>query len=233
MSGKIHLSILYEDNHIIAVNKAPSDIVQHDNSGDISLEVQLKEYIKKKYNKPSKVFLGVVHRLDRPVSGVVLFARTGKALTRLNEMFKNKEIQKFYWAIVGNCPPQPEGVLKHYIVRDTGKNKSYCFNAQVKNSKSAEMLYKLISYSEKYYLLELNLLTGRHHQIRSQLSKIGCPIKGDLKYGYPRSNKESGIYLHARKIKFVHPVKKEKIGIIAPLPDDNLWNFFKNVRCDD
>jgi 23S rRNA pseudouridine1911/1915/1917 synthase len=221
------MNILYEDNHIIAVNKQVSDIVQVDKTGDVSMEESLKAYIKEKYHKPGEVFLGIVHRIDRPVSGVVLFARTSKALTRLNEMFQEKTVKKIYWAIVKVQPPAVEGTLIHYITRNTKTNKSYCSDKEVKGSKKAILHYKVLSQSDNYYLLEINLETGRHHQIRAQLSAIGCPIKGDLKYGFARSNPDGGISLHSRKVTFVHPVKGEEITIIADTPKDNLWDSFK------
>jgi len=226
------MEILYEDNHIIAINKTNSDIVQVDKTGDLSLEDKVKEYIKKKYNKPGEVFLGVVHRIDRPVSGVVVFARTSKALTRLNDMFKNKDVQKTYWAIVKDKPKKEADTLKHYIVRDQQKNKSFAFDNEVKNSKLASLSYSLVAKAENYNLLEIDLHTGRHHQIRCQLAKIGCPIKGDLKYGFPRSNPDGGISLHSRKIEFIHPVKKEKVIIIAQTPKDALWDYFSSVIND-
>jgi len=220
------ISVLYEDNHIIAVNKSNSDIVQVDKTGDEPLFEKVKQYIKEKYNKSGEAFLGVVHRLDRPVSGIVLFARTTKSLTRLNDMFKGKEIQKTYWAIVKNRPPKEEDTLENYLVRNEKQNKSYVYDKLVPNSKVASLTYKLISASTNYYLLEIDLHTGRHHQIRCQLAKIGCPIKGDLKYGFPRSNENGGICLHARKVSFIHPVKKELVEIVANPPDDSLWNSF-------
>jgi len=226
------MEILYEDNHIIAINKTNSDIVQVDKTGDLSLEDKVKEYIKRKYNKPGEVFLGVVHRIDRPVSGVVVFARTTKALTRLNDMFKNKDVQKTYWAIVKDKPKKEADTLKHYIVRDQQKNKSFAFDNEVKNSKLASLSYSLVAKAENYNLLEIDLHTGRHHQIRCQLAKIGCPIKGDLKYGFPRSNPDGGISLHSRKIEFIHPVKKEKVIIIAQTPKDALWDYFSSVIND-
>ncbi|MBS2099896.1 RluA family pseudouridine synthase [Carboxylicivirga linearis] len=225
------LDILYEDNHIIAVNKSGSDIVQGDKTGDQTLSDKVKEYIKKKYNKPGDVFLGVVHRLDRPVSGVVLFARTSKALSRLNKMFQDKEIKKTYWAIVGELPELDEAQLKHYILKNSEKNKSYAFPKMRSGAKEAILNYRLVSGLKNYYLLEVDLQTGRHHQIRCQLAKIGCPIKGDLKYGFSRSNKGGGISLHARRISFLHPVKKEAVEIIADTPEDEpLWKEFKNVN---
>lgn len=226
--------ILYEDNHIIAVNKKVSDIVQADKTGDEPLSEEVKAYIKKKYNKPGEVFLGVPHRIDRPVSGVVLFARTSKALTRLNKMFQehDEEIQKTYWAIVGNLPPEDSGRLVHYMLRDSDKNKSYAYDKEKKGSKKAILEYKLIGRSQRYYLLEIKLLTGRHHQIRCQLAKIGCPIKGDLKYGFSRSNEGGGISLHAREITFRHPVSKEMVTITATPPlHDVLWKeFYDNLK---
>lgn len=223
------MEILFEDNHIIAVNKTNSDIVQVDKTGDLSLEDMVKSYIKTKYNKPGEVFLGVTHRIDRPVSGVVLFARTSKALTRLNEMFQRKEIKKVYWAIVKEKPPKITDTLNHFIVRDQQKNKSYAFDAEKKDAKPASLTFTLIASAENYHLLEIDLHTGRHHQIRCQLAKIGCPIKGDLKYGFPRSNPDGGISLHSRKIEFIHPVSKKLITILANPPQDALWNYFSSV----
>ncbi len=221
------MNVIYEDNHIILVNKASSEIVQGDKTGDIPLSETVKQYIKEKYHKPGNVFLGVTHRLDRPVSGLVLFARTSKALSRLNEMFKAKDIKKTYWAIVKNQPPALAGELVHWLVRNEKQNKSYAYDREVKNSKKAILDYKVIGRSERYFLLEINLQTGRHHQIRCQLAKIGCPIKGDLKYGSPRSNPDGSICLHARRIEFIHPVSKEKMSFEAPLPESALWNCFQ------
>jgi len=223
------LEILYEDNHLIAVNKRISDIVQADKSGDEPLSERVKAYIKQKYNKPGEVFLGIPHRVDRPVSGVVLFAKTSKALVRLNKMFQEHErdITKIYWAIVGELPEADEARLTHYLLRDPEKNKSYAYNKAKNGAKEAILEYKLINSGQRYYLLEVKLCTGRHHQIRCQLAKIGCPIKGDLKYGFPRSNENGGISLHARTLSFIHPVKQERITITATPPlDDNLWRFF-------
>lgn len=217
------MTVVYEDNHIIIVNKSSSEIVQGDKTGDTPLSDRVKQYIKEKYNKPGDVFLGVVHRLDRPVSGLVMFARTSKALVRLNEMFKNGEVQKTYWAIVKACPTETEGDLVHYLVRNEKQNKSYAYDQEVKGSKKALLHYKLIGRSQNYCLLEVNLMTGRHHQIRCQLAKIGSPIKGDLKYGFSRSNPDGSISLHARKISFVHPVSKKKIELEAAVPENNLW----------
>ena len=223
------LEVLYEDNHIIAVNKKISDIVQADKTGDTPLSEEVKAYIKKKYNKPGEVYLGVPHRVDRPVSGVVIFARTSKALTRLNKMFQEheKEISKIYWAIVGNLPAEDHAVLTHYLMRDPEKNKWHAYNQPKAGAKEATLEYKLLGSSQRYYLLEVKLYTGRHHQIRCQLAKIGCPIKGDLKYGFPRSNEGGGISLHARSITFKHPVSREMITITAKPPlNDPLWKVF-------
>ena len=221
------MTVIYEDNHIIVVNKAASEIVQGDKTGDTPLSEMVKQYLKEKYNKPGNVFIGVTHRLDRPVSGLVVFAKTSKALPRLNEMFRNGEVKKTYWAIVKECPKETEGELVHYLVRNEKQNKSYAYDKEVKNSKKAVLHYKLIGHSQNYYLLEVDLKTGRHHQIRCQLAKMGCPIKGDLKYGFPRSNPDGSICLHARTVQFVHPVSKEMIQLTAPVPEGNLWNGFE------
>ena len=219
--------VVYEDNHIIVVNKTSSEIVQGDKTGDTPLSEMVKQYLKEKYNKPGNVFIGVTHRLDRPVSGLVVFAKTSKALPRLNEMFRNGDVKKTYWAIVKECPKETEGELVHYLVRNEKQNKSYAYDKEVKNSKKAVLHYKLIGHSQNYYLLEVDLKTGRHHQIRCQLAKMGCPIKGDLKYGSPRSNPDGSICLHARTVQFVHPVSKEMIRLTAPVPEGNLWNGFE------
>ena len=227
------MTVLYEDNHIIAVNKTCNEIVQGDKTGDTPLSETVKAYIKEKYNKPGEVFLGVPHRLDRPTSGVVLFARTSKALTRLNEMFKEKSklstvncqlsIKKTYWAIVQGAPKEPEARLENWLTRNEAQNKSYIAKPGTKDAKQAVLSYKTLVRGEHYTLLEINLETGRHHQIRCQLAAIGCPVKGDLKYGAKRSNPDGGICLHARQIEFVHPVSKQNICITAPVPDDALW----------
>lgn len=222
------MTVLYEDNHIIAVNKTCNEIVQGDKTGDTPLSEMVKAYIKEKYHKPGEVFLGVPHRLDRPTSGVVLFARTSKALMRLNEMFKGKSIRKTYWAIVQGAPKIPEARLENYLIRNEAQNKSYIaktqkLNEERKDAKLAILNYRTLVKGEHYTLLEINLETGRHHQIRCQLAEIGCPVKGDLKYGAKRSNPDGGICLHARQIEFVHPVSKQNICIIAPVPDDALW----------
>ncbi len=221
------MTVLYEDNHIIIVNKTVSEIVQGDKTGDKPLSEIVKEWIKEKYNKPGNVFCGVTHRLDRPVSGIVVFAKTSKALPRLNKMFQDKEIKKTYWAIVKNAPKDSEGTLTNFLVRNEKQNKSYAYDTEKPNSKKAILHYKLIGQSDKYNLLEIDLETGRHHQIRCQLAKMGCIIKGDLKYGADRSNPDGGISLHARKISFIHPVSKELIEVTAPVPDDNLWKAFE------
>lgn len=221
------MTVVYEDNHIIVVNKTASEIVQADKTGDTPLSETVKQYLKEKYQKPGNVFLGVTHRLDRPVSGLVIFAKTSKALTRLNEMFRAGEVKKTYWAVVKNAPKESEGELVHFLVRNEKQNKSYAYDKEVPNSKKAVLDYRLIGRSENYYLLEVDLKTGRHHQIRCQLVKMGCPIKGDLKYGSPRSNPDGSICLHARRVRFVHPVSKELIELKAPLPEGNLWKGFE------
>ena len=224
VSTKDNLQILHEDNHIIVVNKRVGDIVQGDKTGDKPLSEVVKEYLKEKYNKPGDVFLGVVHRLDRPTTGIVVFARTSKALTRLNEMFSNRETQKTYWAVVKNKPPRTEDNLIHFLKRNEKNNTSKAHLKEVPESKKASLEYKIIKELNNYFALEINLHTGRHHQIRAQLSAIGCPIKGDLKYGFDRSNPDGGIHLHARKLVFIHPVTKETLEIIAPTPNEVIWN---------
>jgi 23S rRNA pseudouridine1911/1915/1917 synthase len=229
LSNKEHstienLQVLFEDNHLIIINKRPGDIVQGDKTGDEPLSETVKAFLKKKYNKPGNVYLGVVHRLDRPTSGIVVFAKTSKALPRLNKMFAEKDAKKTYWAVVKNRPDEPEKRLVHWMKRNTKQNKSYANTKEVNESKQAILSYRLIKKLDNYYLLEIDLETGRHHQIRSQLTAIGCPIKGDLKYGFNRSNENGSIHLHARKLKLMHPVKKELLEIIAPLPNDPIWN---------
>lgn len=221
------MQVLYEDNHIIIVNKESGEIVQGDKTGDIPLSETVKAYIKEKYAKPGAVFLGVVHRLDRPVSGLVVFARTSKALSRLNDMFRKGEVHKTYWALVQNQPALPEGTLEHWLTRNEKQNKSYAYPREVPGSKKAILKYRLIGQSERYFLLEINLLTGRHHQIRCQLSAMGCPIKGDLKYGSKRSNADGSISLLSHRIDFIHPVSKEHIVVESPLPVDNIWQNIK------
>lgn len=220
------MEVIYEDNHIIIVSKTTGEIVQGDKTGDKPLSETVKQYIKEAYAKPGDVFLGVVHRLDRPVFGLVLFARTSKALARLNAMFANGEVKKTYWAIVKDAPAEPEGTLTHWLVRNEKQNKSYAYDHEVPRSKKAILHYQVIGQSDNYYLLEVDLKTGRHHQIRCQLAKIGCPIKGDLKYGAKRSNPDGSISLLSRSMQFVHPVSKKEIAVEAPLPDDNLWKSF-------
>jgi len=219
--------ILYEDNHLIVINKLPSEIVQGDKTGDAPLTESVKTYIKEKYNKSGNVFLGLVHRLDRPVSGIVIFARTSKALTRMNDIFKQRQIDKKYWAIVKNKPPLQEGTLEHYLLRNQKQNKSYAFSDERAGSKRALLHYKTIGKTDSFYLLEITLETGRHHQIRAQLSAINCPIKGDLKYGYPRSNLNASISLHAVAVSFNHPIKDEQLRIIANPPMEKLWQLFE------
>lgn len=224
------MEIIYEDNHIIVVNKAVSEIVQGDKTGDTPLVETVRQYLKDKYNKPGNVFCGLTHRLDRPVSGLVIFAKTSKALTRLNKMFQEHAIQKTYWAIVKNVPQPLEGHLEHYLVRNEKQNKSYAsLTPKGAKSKLASLNYKVIAKSDRYTLVEVDLETGRHHQIRCQLAAIDCPIKGDLKYGFDRSNKDGGISLHARKVTFIHPVSKEEICIEAPLPKEALWHQMKTI----
>lgn len=218
------MTVVYEDNHLIIVNKTASEIVQGDKTGDTPLSELVKQYLKEKYQKPGNVFIGVTHRLDRPVSGLVVFAKTSKALTRLNEMFRNGEVKKTYWAIVKQLPRAgEEGDLTHYLVRNEKQNKSYAYDTERAGSKLAILHYRLLARSENYYLLEIDLKTGRHHQIRCQLAKAGAPIKGDLKYGFPRSNPDGSISLHARSIQFIHPVSKKLIAVEAPVPADRLW----------
>ena len=218
--------ILYEDNHLIVVNKLPGELVQGDETGDRTLADDVKEYLRVKYSKPGNVYLGIPHRLDRPTSGIVVYAKTEKALIRLNEAFRGSGVRKTYWAVVDHMPRKPESTLIHYIVRNSANNKSVAYPKEIKGSKIARLDYKLIGTSDKYYLLEIALHTGRHHQIRAQLAAIGLHIKGDLKYGFPRSNPDGGIHLHARKIVFIHPVKKEEVTIVAPPPHDPVWDYF-------
>ena len=223
------MKIIYEDNHLIVVNKACSELVQGDKTGDKSLIDMVKLYIKEKYNKPGEVFLGLVHRLDRPTSGLVIFARTSKALSRMNQQFKDKKVIKKYWAVVDKTPPKTVDTITHFLKKNEKQNKSYASDTQKSGSKEASLTYQLLKSSDKYYLLEIELHTGRHHQIRAQLATIGCKIRGDLKYGFPRSNKDGGIHLHARYLEFEHPVKKEPVKLTAPVPDDSLWKFFEEA----
>jgi len=224
VSNKANLQVLYEDNHIIVINKRAGDIVQGDKTGDKPLSDVVKEYIAKKYNKPGNVYLGTVHRLDRPTTGLVIFSKTSKALPRLNKLFVSKDISKTYWAIVKNKPTIDQDTLVHWLKKNPKNNKSAAYKKEIPESKKAILHYKLIKTLDNYFLLEVNLETGRHHQIRVQLSSIGSPIKGDLKYGFDRSNKDASISLHARHIKFIHPVSKSVINLTAPLPKDTIWN---------
>lgn len=221
----MHLSILYEDNHLIAVNKEPGVLVQGDITGDTCLADMVKQYIKEQYHKPGNVFTGVAHRIDRPVSGVVLLAKTSKALERINQMFKDRTIYKTYWAVVKNPPVHTSGNLVHYLIKNQATNKSKAFTTEKPGTKLAEMQYQLINHSQTYYLLQVNPLTGRHHQIRAQLAAIGCPIKGDVKYGFDRPNPDASIHLHARSISFVHPIQKIEMIITANPPDEKIWSL--------
>ena len=228
IDNAISKRILYQDNHLIIVNKLSSEIVQGDKTGDVPLSETVRAYIKEEFQKPGNVFTGVIHRIDRPTSGAVVFAKTSKALSRMNELVKERGMKKIYWAIVKNVPNEPQAEIIHYLVRNNKKNKSTAYDKPLPNSKEAVLNYKVIGKSDNYYLLEIDLKTGRHHQIRAQLAAIGCPIKGDLKYGFPRSNKDASISLHARSVEFIHPVKKEKIHIEAPTPNNSLWEMFKD-----
>ena len=224
ISTKVNLQVLHEDNHIIVINKRVGDIVQGDKTGDEPLSNVVKAYLKEKYNKPGDVFLGVVHRLDRPTTGIVVFAKTSKALSRLNETFKNRETQKTYWAVVKNQPPKETDTLIHFLKRNPKNNTSKAHSKEVPDSKKASLTYKIIKKLDNYFVLEIDLHTGRHHQIRAQLQAIGCPIKGDLKYGFDRSNPDGGIHLHAKKMVLTHPVTKESLLLTAPTPNDVIWN---------
>lgn len=224
ISNPKNLEVIYEDNHLIAINKRPGDIVQGDKTGDMPLSEVVKLYIKEKYNKPGNVYLGVAHRLDRPTSGIVVFAKTSKALPRLNKLFAEKTAKKTYWAVVKNAPEKQQDILTHWMKRNTKQNKSYANKKEVPDSKKAILEYRTIKKLDNFYLLEIDLKTGRHHQIRSQLTAIGSPIKGDLKYGFDRSNKDGSIHLHARSLSFIHPIKKEMLDLVAPPPHDSVWN---------
>lgn len=224
------VEVLFEDNHLIAVLKRPADLSQGDRTGDEAIDSAVKKYIAEKHKKPGAVYLGLIHRLDRPASGVLLFARTSKALERMNEVFRTREVRKTYLAIVNNRPPKDEDTLTHYLKKNEKQNKTYVYDNEVRGSKQASLTYRLAGRSERFFLLEVELHTGRHHQIRAQLASIGCPIKGDLKYGYPRSNEDGSICLLAKRLEFVHPVKKEKVTITAPLPAGDVWKLFKDVE---
>jgi 23S rRNA pseudouridine1911/1915/1917 synthase len=223
------MEIIYEDNHLIAVNKNCHEIVQGDKTGDTPLADMLKAWLKEKYARPGNVFVGVIHRLDRPVTGVVIFAKTSKSLPRMNEKFRQGEVKKKYWAIVKNCPPEPEGTLIHWLIRNGKQNKSIAYDTEKNNAKQAILHYRLIARSERYFLLEIDLQTGRHHQIRCQLAKIGCPVKGDLKYGFDRSNPDGSISLHARSASFIHPVSLQPVEIVASIPEENLWKTMEQL----
>lgn len=228
-STAANLQVLYEDNHLIAINKRPGDLVQGDKTGDVPLPEIVKDYIKKKYDKPGAVFLGVIHRLDRPTSGIVVFARTSKALSRMNSLFSARQSKKTYWALVAGKPHPESSRLEHFLKRNPKQNKSYAYPKEVPDSKKAILSYRTLQQLDRYSLLEVDLETGRHHQIRCQLSALGHPIKGDLKYGAQRSNANGSIHLHARKLEFVHPVKKEDLKIVAPPPADPLWDLLTEV----
>jgi len=222
--------ILFEDNHLIAVYKTNHDIVQSDTTGDEPLIEQIKSFIKQRDGKQGNVYLEVIHRIDRPVSGVVLFAKTSKVLPRMNKLFHDGLVKKMYWAVVKSMPPKESDTLKHYLLRNTKQNKSYVYDTPKPESKESKLIYRVMGKTSSYYLLEIELITGRHHQIRSQLAKIGCPIKGDLKYGFPRSNLDGGIHLHSRSLSFIHPVSGEHVEIVANPPEDVLWNEFTNLK---
>ena len=228
------MTVLYEDNHLIAVSKNAGDIVQGDKTGDVPLSDLVKDYLKEKYQKPGNVYLGVVHRLDRPVSGVVLFAKTSKALPRLNKMFaEHQDVRKTYLAIVGSKPPKQEDTLVHWLTRNEKQNTAHAYDREVPGSKKAILDYRLVAQSERYFLLEIELHTGRHHQIRCQLAKIGCPVKGDLKYGAPRSNPDGSISLHAWRLSLKHPVSHIQLNIEAPVPNENLWQVLYGLKIKD
>ncbi len=224
------VEVLFEDNHLIAVLKKPAELSQGDRTKDEAIDSAVKKYLAEKYKKPGAVYLGLIHRLDRPASGVLLFARTSKALERMNEIFRTREVRKTYLAIVNERPPKDEDTLTHYLKKNETQNKTYVYDNEVRGSKQASLTYRLAGRSERFFLLEVELHTGRHHQIRAQLASIGCPIKGDLKYGYPRSNEDGSICLLARRLEFIHPVKKEKVTITAPLPAGDVWKLFRNVE---
>jgi len=221
--------ILYEDNHLIIINKHSSEIVQGDKTGDEPLSERVKEYLKTTYKKPGNVFLGIIHRIDRPTSGIVIFAKTGKALSRMNQLLREGRIEKIYWAVVDAMPPAEKGTLEHYLIRNRKQNKSYAFGSKKPESKLSRLTYRVAGATDRYFLLQIQIHTGRHHQIRAQLAAVGCRIKGDMKYGFPRSNPGGGIHLHSRRVVFDHPVTREIIDITAPAPDDPLWNIFESL----
>jgi 23S rRNA pseudouridine1911/1915/1917 synthase len=232
MAQSTRIEILYEDNHLIIVNKKASDIVQGDKTGDMPLSEKVKEYLKKKYEKPGNVFVGVTHRLDRPVSGAVIFAKTSKALERMNDLFRQHDVQKIYWAVVRNKPEPPIGTLIHHLKKNEEQNKSYVYEEGTKGALQSELRYRIIGKSDRFFLLEVIPKTGRHHQIRVQLSAIGSPIKGDIKYGYERTNEGGAIHLHSRRVEFMHPVNKNMVNVMAPLPNDVIWNYFENKKLE-
>jgi 23S rRNA pseudouridine1911/1915/1917 synthase len=221
------LQILFEDNHLIIINKRAGDIVQGDKTGDKPLLDMVKDYIKVKFNKPGEVFIGTPHRIDRPTSGIVIFCRNSRSLERMSEMFREKMLHKTYWAIVKNQPPKDSDKLIHYLKKNSVMNKSFAYEKKVPDSFYAELDYKVIAKSDRYFLVEVRLHTGRHHQIRVQLSTIGCPVKGDMKYGFDRPNPDASIHLHARRVEFSHPSKKESMVVVAPVPDEKLWKHFE------
>ncbi|MDR9399098.1 MAG: RluA family pseudouridine synthase [Salibacter sp.] len=227
MNNPFEDRILFQDNHIIVINKRAGEIIQGDKTGDKPLSETVKEYLKYRFNKPGNVYLGIVHRIDRPTSGAIMFAKTSKAASRLSKMFQSKEIEKTYWAITAEKPKNKEGTLTHYLQKNNNKNKSFAVDNERDGYKKAVLHYEVLAGSDRYHLWEVDLETGRHHQIRVQLAQIGCPIKGDLKYGFARSNKDASISLHARSIEFTHPVQKEPVKITAPVPKDKLWEFFE------
>ena len=232
MAQSLRIEVLFEDNHLIIVNKKSSDIVQGDKTGDIPLSEKVKEYLKKKYEKPGNVFVGVTHRLDRPVSGAVIFAKTSKSLERMNEMFRQHDVIKIYWAVVRNKPEPVCGSLLHFLKKNEEQNKSYVYEEGTKGALKSELQYRIIGKSERFFLLEVIPKTGRHHQIRAQLSAFGSPIKGDVKYGYERTNEGGAIHLHSRRVEFMHPVNKNKVNVVAPLPNDVIWNYFENKKLE-
>ena len=232
MAQSTRVEVLFEDNHLIIVNKKSSEIVQGDKTGDVPMSEKVKDYLKKKYEKPGNVFVGVIHRLDRPVSGAVAFAKTSKCLERMNEMFRQHDVQKIYWAVVRNKPEPVCGKLVHFLKKNEEQNKTFVFEEGTKGALKSELAYRIVGKSERFFLLEIIPKTGRHHQIRAQLSAIGSPIKGDVKYGYERTNEGGAIHLHARRMEFIHPVNKNIVQVVAPLPNDVIWNYFENKKIE-
>lgn len=232
IQNKYNIDIVYEDNHLLVINKKPSQIVQGDKTGDIPLTELLKSYLREKYNKPGNIYVGLVHRLDRPTSGLVVFAKTDKAGSRLSKLFQERDLKKTYWAVVQNPPPEEHGLLFHYLKKNEQKNRSFVVSPETSGAKKAELSYTYLGRSDRYHLLEIELLTGRHHQIRCQLAHIGSPIKGDVKYGFDRANPDLSIHLHARYINLIHPVKKESLQLIADPPKDPVWDYFLEMFND-